>query len=272
MAGAAATAARERCLREACLLTRARVEADRQERRRLRLGQGRGGGATGGEILRGASAGSVEAGGGTNANMGMGFLAGPLATPPIDIPRKADVEKAMLRRQHGDHNGSGGSSVRAVPPFPSSSSPISPEKCGLCGAQVVEVSPEGRVGGGGGGGVGGGATSRGSGGGEGGATPRGAAGLGTSLELPGWTVCRMGHRLRRCMNSLLPSLAVEYRRCEVCRSVMEMPLSSNDGCGGGGGGGGVGEGGGCELPQERCVCVFCNVLLASGSFAVCWLG
>ncbi|CAN0417634.1 unnamed protein product, partial [Laminaria digitata] len=54
-AAAAVTATRERCLREACLLSRARLEADRQERRRLRLGQGKGG-ATGGDIVRGASA------------------------------------------------------------------------------------------------------------------------------------------------------------------------------------------------------------------------
>ncbi|CAM9208782.1 unnamed protein product [Scytosiphon promiscuus] len=98
------------------------------------------------------------------------------------------------------------------------------------------------------------------------------------LELPGWAVCRRGHRVRRCMDTLAPSVGLGYRRCEVCRCVRIPPAegSSPPGVvevGLGSGGGAFGAGGASSSSAlEGSTCVFCNVLLATDGSAVCWRG
>lgn len=97
-----------------------------------------------------------------------------------------------------------------------------------------------------------------------------AAGL-EGLELPGWAVCRRGHRLTRCADTLVPTLSVDFRRCEVCWSVIEVLRNSV--------GGKRGSGNGVAaynwdtvlrgmVARERGVCVLCDVLVTTRGFAL----
>lgn len=166
----------------------------------------------------------------------LGLLAGPLAEPPIDLPPRSEVEKLVL--------GGGGA-------HPSS------ETCLLCRAAMREegfVEAEGR------------------------SIGRSTMSPGLQPEaspcLPGWAVCLRGHRLRRCMDTLEPTLTVGYRRCEVCRCVLEVGQSSVNtflgemGLGGRAWVSGTGVKGIVDSERERCTCLFCDVLLLSGSSAL----
>ncbi|CAN0142449.1 unnamed protein product [Ectocarpus fasciculatus] len=90
------------------------------------------------------------------------------------------------------------------------------------------------------------------------------------LELPGWVVCRRGHRFRRSMDTLAPIPGVGYRRCEVCKCVRALSPSRCDeehGLGGVASGGSRSD---LALPSDGSTCVFCNVMLASCGSAVSW--
>eukprot|EP00752_Nemacystus_decipiens_P005027 g4567.t1 len=308
-------AASERCLRDACWL--ARLQPDPAP---ARPGQGteQPGRSAGGAGAAGAN--GVSGAGAPSAGVG-GFLAGPSATPAMDLPRKADVRAALSllseerdsqangggRWRGGDMDGGGppgapGAAV-GVKRASAASLPYEDEVCLLCGSPVLRVGEctSARVakevtagvggsgpepGGGSGGsdarappggdaekngnvGVGAGAES----GGEG--EKAGAADATGVLELPGWAVCRRGHRLRRCMDTLAPALGVGYRRCDVCRCVLVLPESfpvPEVGEGGGEVGVSRKDRGKASWMRERSSCAFCNVSLSSGSSAVSWLG
>lgn len=309
-------AALQRCLREACWLARSRLGTPPG-----RPGQGveepaAAVGCAGGAGAAGANGVNGGAGGGAEGVDGGGCLAGPLATPVMDLPRAADVQAALsLLTKEGDNqengsrrdgDGSPRAPVAAKRASCTSSSPpsSSDEGCLLCGAPVLSPSDRAAVGAGAGGvgakpgddgdsprakappGGAGGEKSGSVDGGEvggGGEGKKGGAvdaiGAAGKLELPGWAVCRRGHRLRRCMETLAPALGVSYRRCEVCRCVLVSPDSFpgpevSEGGGGGAGGrhGVLDQARGSALwMRERSACVFCNVSLAPGSSAVNWL-
>lgn len=98
----------------------------------------------------------------------------------------------------------------------------------------------------------GGRTFEGAAGAEAGGGESGDKEEGGILELPGWATCRRGHRFRRCMDTLAPTMSVEYRRCDVCRCVMEMGGSSR--------GEAVAR---SVIERERGTCVFCDVLVTA---------
>lgn len=170
----------------------------------------------------------------------LGLLAGPLVEPPIDLPPRSEVEKLVL----------GGSGAH-----PSS------ETCLLCRAAMRD---EGSVE----------AEMRSIGRGEERSTVSPWLQQNEASPcLPGWAVCLRGHRLRRCMDTLEPTLAVSYRRCEVCRCVLEVGPSSDStvpremGLGGQAWVSGT-DVKGVDSERERCTCLFCDVLLLSGSGAL----
>lgn len=184
------------------------------------------------------------------ASGGKGPLVGPLVEPPIDLPPRSEVEKLVL--------GGGGT-------HPTTSTSRYSETCLLCRAAMreegfaeAERNP---------------CAEKSIGRGEGLSTVSPLLQPEASPCLPGWAVCMRGHRLRRCMDTLEPTLAVSYRRCEVCRCVLEVGPSSDStllGEMGLGGRAWVSETGvkGVESERERCTCLFCDVLLLSGSSAL----
>lgn len=185
----------------------------------------------------------VDGGGNIDRGKGVGLLAGPLASPMIDVPRRADVEKAVVTSGSGDDgaerkddSSSSKADGVAVPRRGAE------EACLLCGAAVDQEA--------------------GMSGNEAEAAP--------VESLPGWAVCRRRHRVRRCMHSFAPTLAVEFRRCQVCRCVLEI-TSSQDGRSHNPSSGQDGAQDAKDEGNERHrgVCVFCNVLLVpSGSNVV----
>lgn len=259
--GVTVSAAREaaaRCLRDSCRLARFRAEREehRHQQQQQEHEQHR---RNGGEASKGddETAGDVVELPPMLSDRGR-FLAGPLAIPPLDLPCKKDVVKALFLEERGGGDG-GGERLPAVAGKPSLS-----EVCLFCGGPVLSgpaVDSE----------AGAPAVATVAAGTAGRSMQNGQAAtvvgegveeeVGTrelSPELPGWTVCRLNHRLRRCMDTLAPTLAVAYRRCEVCRSLVEVSASS-DTCGG------VAVGGaGSASERERCTCFFCDVLLVSG--------
>lgn len=142
------------------------------------------------------------------------------------------------------------------------------EKCLLCRADMV--GPEGSFGRG----------SRGAVGNGKGVTEKPAPGQGSDveggisgLELPGWAVCARGHRLARCMDTLAPTLSVDFRRCEVCRSVVEVSEAVASA--------GGGEAGGSRrrpirdevlargiVQCKRGTCVLCGILVTARGYAI----
>ena len=166
------------------------------------------------------------------ANGAEGYLAGPMPKPPLDMPPRADVERALLVKD-------GDSLAQALLPS---------EKCLLCGAAMREEALAEQC--------------RGN-------EPVAGHSTGSvwlrpevSPNLPGWAVCQRGHRMQRCMNTLEPTLAASYRRCEVCRCLLEVgpaadvaPLSDTDTDWR------AWASGGLRSERERCFCLFCDVLL-----------
>lgn len=195
----------ESFLREACRRARQRLasmggDGDADEQRRLH------GGSLNAKCASTVKQGGVE-----------GCLAGPLATPSVNLPRLEDVEKVVFA---GEQPATGD-------PKPSSHPPVS-EECLLCGAGMMD--------------------NDGAGGEQGGGNS--VSSMGGAQDLPGWAVCLRGHRLRRCMDTLTPSLAIGYKRCEVCRCILELSSPAD---------------GGLSTTRGRRACVFCDVLLVSAA-------
>lgn len=284
---AAQRAASERCLREACWIARSRPCSTAPDRRPEQPAE-QPGSIAGSAVAAGANGANGGAGGAAGVGVGE-CLAGPSATPVMDLPREADVRAALSllvgerenqanggRRRDGD--GPPGTPGAAAKRASAASLPEEDEECLLCGAPVLKLGDRAAATVAAGAGAGSGNTDVDGAvgdGGEGTGAVDAAEATGGVLELPGWAVCRRGHRLRRCMDTLAPTAGVDYRRCEVCRCVLVTPDSFPGPEGDARGeesrvwGRGWGKG---SWMREMSACVFCNVLLSSGSSAVNWLG
>ncbi|CAM9743384.1 unnamed protein product, partial [Discosporangium mesarthrocarpum] len=167
------------------------------------------------ESLRARS--SVPVTGSDDPNPGSLSLAGPLASPPLDLPPLEET-KALLDwaaeagawagagagARAGEHeDAEGGRSASA------DSTRSLRECCGICGAPVPGIP-----------GVNASSVAE--------AGPGAGTGTGAGqLQLPGWACCARGHRVSRCMRSLVARVDLDYGRCGLCRSTVLLPRISS---------------------------------------------